>query len=243
MKLTKDIVWCEGDIDSISDVRANDLALSSLSGCSYSTNIGAIDSSPPDNYTTTGGYRRVAWSRFSLASSANLSGNPTLTAVIKGKKITDTRTGAYAWSANPSMAVRDYLINKRYGAGHFVNTDNIDEYSFKEIADYCDELVTTRVPTTLSTVDAVNAKIKSLQDYLALNDLSQETRDNINNEIASLQNSLINIANQPVEYTLEVTPRYELNIIISEQKSHVEILQDMLAVFYRDWETDRKSVV
>lgn len=294
--LIKDIIWCEGEIDSISDVRANDLLVvtrshktgrtltaydsgvkgrtrcqlaimqghttyeyngytwtvtgdesnykgsrtyeeviideKGLDNCSYTFSSGAKTDSPPSNYSTVGGYRRCAWSRFSLASSASLSGNPTLTAVIKGLKVYDPRTKTTAWSNNPAVCIRDYLLNKRYGAGHFITESSIDQESFNEIADYCDELVTTRIPTTLADANAVNAKIKSLQDYLSLNsDLSEDTTNNINDEIASLQNSLITIASNPVKYTLEVTKRYELNIVISESKSHLEILQDMMAVF------------
>lgn len=228
--MIKDIVWCEGDIDSISDIRANDLLLSSLSGCSVSNYVGN-ERATPDTYLTTGSYRGCAWSRFSLTSSDSLSGDPTVTAIIKGKKITDTRTGAYAYSENCAMAVRDYLLSKRYGAGHFIDASDLDEDSFKEVADYCDTLVTTRVPDTLSTADAVNAKILELQRYTSANNVSGDELTKVNDEIARLQNSLITIQSNPVQYTLQVTPRYSLNMIINEDKTHIEILSDMLAVF------------
>lgn len=231
-QIHKDIIWCEGDISGISDVRANDIKISSIKNASYTFQPGSINDEHPDNYLTVGSYRRTAWSRFHFTANDLVSGNPTVTAVVKGKLITDTRTSAYAYSENCSMCVRDYLISKRYGAGHFISTDDLDEDSFKEVADYCDALVTTRVPTTLSTVDAVNNKISELNQHLAVStNISADETDKINDEITRLQLSLITIATQPVEYTLEVTPRYTMNIIIAEQKSHLEILQDMLAVF------------
>lgn len=268
--LTKDIVWCEGDIDSIMDVRADDLCIGSntanpyisgigpgsmgffrgmigkkmrdkwdadhgyVPGCTYSFSDGNSTQSPPSNYTAVGGYKNVAWSRINLKVSEQLSsGNPTITAVVKGKKVLDTRTGSYEWSDNPAMCVRDYLLSKRYGAGHFITQDMLDENSFKEIADYCDELVTTRVPTTLATADEINSKITSLQQVLQNNSsqLSTAEKENISNEITSLQQSLINLQSKPVTYTLDVTPRYSLNIIIAETKKHIEHLQDMFAVF------------
>ena len=201
-----------------------------LDGCSVSSHLGA-DNAYPDTYLTTGSYRGCAWTRFYLKSGDNLSGDPTVTAIIKGKKITDTRTGTYAYSENPSMCVRDYLLSKRYGAGHFIDVSDLDEDSFKEVADYCDALVTTKVPTTLSTADAVNTKILELQRYTSANNISGDELTKVNDEIARLQNSLITIQNSPIEYTLEVTPRYTLNMIINEDKSHLEILSDMLAVF------------
>ena len=330
--LVKDIVWCEGDIDSITDVRANDLPLETvketkitnvlsiiyngsstmatysfidrglflyengveiysfpcentnptvissyinllpgwssnpldntatgseinsvsnvnakntttiltktktttiqkgIDGCSLISHTG-IDMGYPDTYMVTGSYRGCAWTRFYLKSGDNLSGDPTVTAIIKGKKITDTRTGTYAYSSNPAMCVRDYLLSKRYGAGHFIDASNLDEDSFKEVAAYCDQLVTTKVPNTLSTADQVNNRITELQTMLSYPNLSQDTVEAINNEIADLKQALININTTPVEYILEVAPRYSLNIIINEDKSHVEILSDMLAVF------------
>ncbi|WP_371380750.1 phage tail protein [Sporomusa aerivorans] len=205
-----------------------------LEGCTYRFSNGASSQPAPDNYSTVGGYKNVAWSRFNLTVSEKLTGgNPTVTAIIKGMKVRDTRINAKIYSSNPAMCVRDYLLSKRYGAGHFITADMLDEDSFREVADYNDQLVTTRVPTTLATADAVYNKITELQQYLSLHSskLSTEEQEKINNEIASLEQSLIDIQSNPVEYTLEVTPRHSLNIIIAETKSHIEILQDMFAVF------------
>ena len=228
--LTKDIVWCEGDIDSINDIRANDLPLDTLEGCSVIKAIGDVDAHP-DTYLTTGSYKKTACSRFTLKASNKLIGDPTVTAVIKGKKILDTRTGVYAYSSNPAMCVRDYLLSKRYGAGHFIDVSNIDEDSFKEIANYNDFLVMSKIPTTLSTADEVNAKILELQRYVTAKELSGDALTQTNDEIARLQGSLMDIQNKPVEYTFDVSPRHSLNIIIHEDKSHQEILADMLATF------------
>ena len=39
------------------------------------------------------------------------NGVPELTAVIKGKKVYDPRTGTTAWSDNPALCIRDYLTH------------------------------------------------------------------------------------------------------------------------------------
>ena len=205
-----------------------------LPGCSYTFSNGSPSQAAPNNYGTVGGYKNVAWSRCSLKTSDQLTGgNPTVTAVIRGMKIWDTRTKTKAYSSNPAMCVRDYLLSKRYGAGHFITVDMLDEDSFREIADYNDQLVTTRVPTTLANANAINSKINELQSYLTYHSakLSTDEQENITAEIVRLQQALIDIQSKPVEYTLEVAPRHSLNIIIAETKSHVEILQDMFAVF------------
>jgi hypothetical protein len=51
-------------------------------------------------------YVALAWSREKWPS-----GIPTITAVIRGKKLYDPRTGAAAWSENPALCVADYLTD------------------------------------------------------------------------------------------------------------------------------------
>jgi hypothetical protein len=200
-----------------------------LSGCSYEFH----NCETPNNWNTVGGYTNCAWIRANFTVSSEIQGNPTITAIVKGKKVWDTRINKYVHSSNPAFCVRDYLLSKRYGAGHFISADMLDESSFQEVADYCDQLVTTRVPTTLATADAVNSKISDLSQYLQCNSdiLSDVERTNIQNEIDSLKQSLGTIQTKPVEYTLTVSPRYSINIILTEIKNHIEILKDMFAVF------------
>jgi hypothetical protein len=113
-----------------------------LPGCSYDFHNGASTQAPPDNFDEVGGYRKMAWVRTNMTISSSLQGNnPTITYVAKGIKVLDTRTNVTAWSDNPAMCVRDYLLSKRYGISKFVPNMILDEQSFKEVADYCDELV------------------------------------------------------------------------------------------------------
>lgn len=113
-----------------------------LPDCSYSFNNGT---KPPDNYNKVGGYKNCAWIRAKLKKSDDLpsNGNPNITAMVKGRKIVDTRKSETkrAYSENPAMIVRDYLLEERFGCGKFITEDMLDEDSFKEVADYCDELV------------------------------------------------------------------------------------------------------
>jgi hypothetical protein len=61
---------------------------------------------------------------------------PNVSAVIRGKKVEDTRTGITAWSENPAMIIRDYLLSD-YGLAESPN--NIDDTLFENAADVCDE--------------------------------------------------------------------------------------------------------
>lgn len=64
-------------------------------------------------------------------------GIPLITAVVEGKKVYDPRTGTTAWSDNPALCIRDYLVSS-YGLS---DTGDINETSFSAAANTCDESV------------------------------------------------------------------------------------------------------
>jgi hypothetical protein len=63
------------------------------------------------------------------------NGVPTVTATIRGKKVYDPRDGTTAWSNNPALCIRDYLLAD-YGLAE--DTSNINDALFKIAADECD---------------------------------------------------------------------------------------------------------
>lgn len=76
---------------------------------------------------------------------------PRVSAEIKGMKLR-VPTGvsengvwdggfSYQYSTNPAWVLFDLMTSERYGAGLFINADDIDVYSLFEIAKYCDEPV------------------------------------------------------------------------------------------------------
>lgn len=100
------------------------------------------DSVTPSNYTNVGGYPKMAWLDMNFVVSNELNGNPSVSCFVKGRKVYDTRTGKTAYSTNPAMCLRDFILSKRFGLGKWITSENIDEDSFKEVADYCDEIIT-----------------------------------------------------------------------------------------------------
>ena len=63
---------------------------------------------------------------------------------IKGKKVRTTfganwASPTTAWSENPAAIALDYLTNTTYGKG--LSLDDIDQDSYEETYDYCDELI------------------------------------------------------------------------------------------------------
>lgn len=89
-------------------------------------------------------------------SAENFQSIPTISALLLGKKIkvptiynraSNSYSGVWngSWkveySNNPVWVFHDLLTNKRYGAGLFIEEDDIDIYSLLPIAKYCDEMV------------------------------------------------------------------------------------------------------
>jgi len=86
----------------------------------------------------------------------NFSGVPRVSAELLGIKIKvptnynpEARTYSGIWngtfqtvySNNPAWVFYDLLTNTRYGAGKFINENQVDKFALYSIAQYCDELV------------------------------------------------------------------------------------------------------
>ena len=66
-------------------------------------------------------------------------GIPNISAVVRGKKIYDPRLDVIAYSQNPALCLRDYMLDSSYGLGE-TNT-NIDSTALIAAANLCDEQV------------------------------------------------------------------------------------------------------
>lgn len=66
-------------------------------------------------------------------------GVPNITAVIKGKRVYDPRTQVFAYSDNPALCLRDYMIDQDYGLGE--TASNINTQSVIDAANLCEEQV------------------------------------------------------------------------------------------------------
>ena len=103
------------------------------------------DGDTPDDYEKVGGYPNMAWLDLTFSVCSELNGNPSVEALVKGRKVYDTRINQWVYSTNPAMCLRDLLLNKTYGGGLWLTEDNIDEDSFKEAADWCDAEVSYKM--------------------------------------------------------------------------------------------------
>lgn len=139
--------------------------------CVGVTEMSYYDGQAPSNYKDVGSYTNMAWLDLKFVVSDNLGGNPNIQALMKGRKVYDTRKKAWVYSTNPAMCLRDLLLNRSYGAGRWITTNDLDEDSFKEAADWCDTLVTyelmdgTRVETKRYELNLVMDNKQTVWDW------------------------------------------------------------------------------
>ena len=79
-------------------------------------------------------YVRLTWDAEKFPS-----GIPNISAVIRGKKVLDPRTGNTGYSANAALCLRDYLTDATLGMG--MTSAEVDDTAFGVAANICEEQV------------------------------------------------------------------------------------------------------
>jgi hypothetical protein len=167
--LTMAVVVAEGEVNSVSDLRIDDIPITDprFSGLyNYEYKLGSdgqtkstvLAGSSPAGWTDDHKLSGVAYIAIRLKWDQDVfSGIPDITAVVKGKKIYDPRLdstvsggsgthrsddpSSWSWSDNPALCIRDYLTNSRHGKG--LPDSSIDISSFIEAANDCDNFTVT----------------------------------------------------------------------------------------------------
>jgi len=131
------------------------------------THLGAADQQADSNlvsavtdWTADHRLRGIAYlyCKFNFNADVFPNGLPEITAVIKGKKVYDPRSSATAWSDNPALCVRDYILSAGYGLGEAAA--NIDDVSVIAAANICDQTNTTASTTRYTTNGAFTTAIQ-----------------------------------------------------------------------------------
>ena len=108
------------------------------------------------------------YARLGYSNDAFPNGIPNISAVVKGKKILDTRTGATSFSTNSALVLYDYLTSE---FGLNCSTSEINTASFNTAANICDEDISLKSGGTekryttngvIITSDTPESIIKSL---------------------------------------------------------------------------------
>ena len=112
-----------------------------------SSDLGGV--TPPSQWTTDCKLLATAYLYVVLEYAADVfpNGVPEVTAVVKGKKVYDTRTNSTAWSDNPALCLRDYITSGKgaanttiynYGIGEDI--ESVDDSLVSIAANVCDYL-------------------------------------------------------------------------------------------------------
>lgn len=171
------VLLSEGEIESVTDIKANDQLISDLPDCSVTvyknTTSSTHDSRDPSG--TRPYPNNVALLCMTLTASDKLSGSPTITSIVEGVKVW-TPSGRI-WTTNPIWCAIDLLANPRYGMGLCTydgsgNYDHPDwdriDYSYAvEAASICDGYIDGDKRFELTYIlDAQKPIKEALQDML-----------------------------------------------------------------------------
>lgn len=161
-QVSRIVALCRGEVEDIKNVKANDISveedpstgITPATGCTvskyYGTTTQTVDSRVPTN-TNAGiplkrymDLKNLAYVAVTLVASDVLKGgNPAITSVVCGLKVSVWNGSAWTsekeFSRNPAAIIRDFLINTSYGLG--IPAENLDEDSFVEVYNYCEEII------------------------------------------------------------------------------------------------------
>lgn len=159
------IAFCEGEIDAFETIYFNDVAVVidnsglvqsspyNLNNVSYAfvakhtgSPTQAADNTLPlyiSNWTSDHKLSGVAYLYVRLQWDANAyaTGLPNISAVVRGARVYDPRTGNTAWSDNPALCIRDYLLRPHAKGGVGAAPDEVDDTNIIAQANICDELI------------------------------------------------------------------------------------------------------
>jgi hypothetical protein len=129
--------------------------------------------SESDKWTTGHRLRGIAYVyvRLKFDADAFPNGIPNISAKVQGKKVYDPRTSTTAYSTNPALVIRDYLLDSTYGFGATIS--EIDDTAITTAANICEESIslsgggTENRYTLNGTVDSGTAPKQVLEDLLS----------------------------------------------------------------------------
>lgn len=145
------VALCEGEVTSITDIRADEELLGDLDGYVRSeVRLGTSDQTPVEwlfsPEETVERWKNTAYVAFEFEVSKDVWSVPNITAVVEGRKVNFLGNDGWEfdYNNNPIWCLYDLLTDARFGVG--IDPQYIDILSFKEAADYCDQELDTDDP-------------------------------------------------------------------------------------------------
>lgn len=163
-------VWGEGEIDAIESIQIGDKDLPAgtqvahyLGTQGQTANSWLVSAFAKRGISYSDAHLGVAYSVLRVPA-AELKDTPQITAIIRGRKLYDPRTGLTAYSSNPALALADLLRNPIYGGGR-----ELDESSVAAVATICDEVLSgskrREIGLTLAGQDDLYSVADTLRTY------------------------------------------------------------------------------
>ena len=138
-----------GELGSIDNVQVDEQDISTLSGCSYTAYLGTSTQTPDSRCAgVVKGLRDIANIAVTITSGEKVSSDPVVSCHATGRKIKTWNSVLRSWdvnglssSKNPAAIMRDYLLLSSTVGGCGISENFIDNESFGEVSEQCDEPV------------------------------------------------------------------------------------------------------
>ena len=109
------VVLCQGEVESVTDIRLNNRPITDFDGCSADAYTGTA-AQTPDATRMDGHYKgsvkNLAYVAATIKAGEQVTGDAAVTAIVKGRKIAvyDGATWTTEWSDNAAWIIRDFLV-------------------------------------------------------------------------------------------------------------------------------------
>tara|TARA_Y100000310_G_C20704371_1_gene833814 strand:- start:32599 stop:36207 length:3609 start_codon:yes stop_codon:yes gene_type:complete len=185
------VVFCEGYVDAVEElyfnnVKSTDKRFDDKNGDDWF--VASIFEGAPDqggtlpiasipNWTDEHRLNGLCYAYIGLQQDKNQtiwSGEPKITARIRGKHVYDPRTNTTQYSDNPALCLRDYLTNSIYGAG--LPESRIDDAKIIAAANNCDTVIDqVKSTVTRSYYDDELKQYVTLPPEVSFTDVTKHT--------------------------------------------------------------------
>ncbi|MBQ2643970.1 hypothetical protein IJG14_00175, partial [bacterium] len=183
----KIVAFSEGEITAFTDIRVNDIPISSLQGAKVEKYYGsdnqliaavAPGASQYDKARNVGSLKNVAYLGLTVFNDNKINSSYNLTCIVVGKKIrvySDVNNFTVQYSENPAWILFDFLTSYN-GLGIALNQNSeiddtvvhklFDMNSFLESAAYCDELVAGQPRFTFNMIFDTQTSVRTFLDEI-----------------------------------------------------------------------------
>ncbi len=109
----------------------------------------------------------LLYTRHKFGAEIYASGLPNVSAVVRGKKVYDTRDATTKWTPNLALCIRDYLLTPVDEGGFGAIEDEFTDSDWSAAANICDEIVASPTTGDAAVTHGIHA-VSASGDYIDL---------------------------------------------------------------------------